>query len=218
MGRSLLVTCALLALPLAAAAQPAPADQSRFLMEFRLGALWPQPPVVVDVDDFDPSDTRVAIGGRFGWYPGSAEDRPRVRLDIGVDYAPVGSAEYFDVGLDSYARFEGHWVAIVPAVALEFVHTPRASADFRVGGAFIIEATTFLLERGYDYGEGPFENVCDLRAFEDLCTERFRGAAVVGAGARLVVVPRWRLFVGVDYTWLTIDRHVLVGTVGWHFK
>jgi hypothetical protein len=28
-------------------------------------------------------------------------------------------------------------------------------------------------------------------------------------------VPRCKLFVGVDYTWLTIDRHVLVGAFGW---
>ena len=82
-------------------------------------------------------------------------DPGRLRLDAGFDYVPLGSSEYSDAGLGSYARFEGHWWAVAPALALDVVSTPRLLVDAHVG---------------------------------------------------------------VDYTWLTLERHVLVGTFGCRFR
>jgi opacity protein-like surface antigen len=60
--------------------------------------------------------------------------------------------------------------------------------------------------------EGDFENVCGLTAFQDRCEDRWRTTLGIGAGARWHVRPSF--YVGVDYTWLSYGRHVLVGTVG----
>lgn len=212
----ILLAAMLTAMPQASPAQTtsAAAPEPRFLVEFRLGALWPQPPTIVDIDDLDPSDTRVAVGGRFGWYPGGTGALSRLSLQVVFDYAPLGSSEYFDDVLRSFARIEGHWFEVTPALAVDVVKLPRFVIDAHVGPSLVVESTTYLLEREFDDDGNQFENVCDLVAFEDLCTERYRGAAAIGAGARWIVKPSWDLFVGIDYTWLSHDRHVLVGTFG----
>ena len=110
-----------------------------------------------------------------------------------------------------------------PDISVDLVKTSRIVAGARVGPSIVGELTTFLLERssssctssgGVVSCEGPFENVCDLTAFEDRCAERYRAALALGGAVRWHPHRSWPLYVGVDYTWLTIDRNVLVGTIG----
>ena len=66
-----------------ALAQPAsPAEISpRFQIEGHAGALWPQPPRVVDPADEDrPSTTQAAVGGRLAWYFGAGALGRRAKL------------------------------------------------------------------------------------------------------------------------------------------
>jgi hypothetical protein len=214
---STLAVIMILALARPALAQPGSIEPV-FLAEGRVGALWPQPPIVLDPGDLDDSDTRVAAGARVGFYVGGDPATRRLRVDLNFTYAPLGSAEFFDDLLLSFARFEGHWFEFTPAIAFDLVKTPRFFVDAHVGPSLIAETTTFLLERDPDDNEGRFENVCDLRAFEDLCDENFRGAVSAGAGARVVINPEWGLYLGVDYTWMSHDRHMLVATVGRRFR
>jgi hypothetical protein len=157
------------------------------------------------------------IGGRFNIYFGRGALAQRLSLQLNVDWAGLGSIEYFDDQIGSFARNEGHWVAFSPALGIDVVRTPSFSIDVHAGPAVVVDLTTFLLEQG-DAGDGDFKNVCDLRAFEDLCNERIRGSAVFGVGARAIVVRRWKLHAGIDYGRYTYGRNVLVGTVGWDFR
>lgn len=208
-----------LAAPTAAAAQPDPSTTGRgepFLIELRVGALWPHPPLILDPGDLDTSTSRAAAGGRVSFYFGQGRVERRLSLQVAVDWADLGSLEFFDPVLRSGARAEGHWVSIVPALGLDVVRTRRMSMDVRAGPAILVNLTTFLLQRhDPDFDEGEFDNVCDLVAFNDRCTERVRGGAAAGIGARWIVKPSWKLFAGIDYTRLTTGQNVLVGTVGW---
>jgi hypothetical protein len=185
------------------------------LFELRVGALWPHPPAIVDLQDIDTSTTRPAAGGRLNLYFGRGPVERRLSLQIAVDWADLGAVEFFDPLLRSGARAEGHWFSVVPAFGVDVVRTRRMSMDVRAGPAILVDLTTFLLERhDPDFDDSDFENVCDLVAFEDRCHERVRGGGAVGVGARVIVKPSWKLFVGFDYTRLTTGRNVLVATVG----
>jgi hypothetical protein len=205
-----------------AAARPAAAqsgavkdDGVPLVMELRVGALWPRSPVIVEPDDDDPSTTRPAVGGRLGLYFGNGTLERRLSLQIAVDWAELGSIEFVDEALGSGARTEGHWFAVVPALGIDVVRRPRMSLDVRAGPAILVDLTTFLLQRhDPDFDESDFDNVCDLVAFKDRCSERIRAGGAVGFGARYVVKPSWKLFVGFDYTRFTVGRNVLVATVG----
>jgi hypothetical protein len=186
-----------------------------FLVELRVGALWPHAPVIVDFEDLDTSTTRPSAGGRLNLYFGSGRFERRLSFQIAVDWAELGASEFVDERLGSGARAEGHWVSVVPALGVDLVRTPRLSADARIGPAILVDLTTFLLQRhDPDFDESDFENVCDLVAFKDRCNERVRGGGAVGVGARFIVKPSWKLFVGFDYTRFTTGRNVLVATVG----
>ena len=191
-------------------------------IEGRIGALWPQPPLIIDGSDVDTSTTQPILGARMSWYFTSQLDR-RLNVQFAFDYAPLGESEYIDPELGSRVKREGHWYALTPAIAFDVVKTPRFFVDIHAGPSIVGEYRTFLLERssssctynsftGYTDCEGPFENVCDLTAFQNRCDDRWRTVMAVGAGARWYVRPSW--YVGVDYTWLSYGRHVLAGTVG----
>ena len=206
-----------------AAAQSPTTASSRpgVAFELRLGALWPQPPLIFDRDESAPSTSSFAVGGRFG-YNFAAPLGGRLGLHLLGDYAQLGSTEYTEAGL-GLVRREGHWFVFTPAISVDLVKTSRIVAGARVGPSIVGELTTFLLERssssctsvgGTVSCEGPFENVCDLTAFEDRCAERYRAALALGGSVRWHPHRSWPLYVGVDYTWLTIDRNVLVGTIG----
>lgn len=216
-----LLTMLVLLSPARALAQGTPAETTGapLLLELRVGALWRQAPSVVDVEDLDMSTTRPAAGARFNFYFGRGALERRLSLQLNVDWAYLGSTEYFDDDLDSRARSEGHWVAFSPALGIDVVRTSRFSIDLHAGPSLVTDLTTFLLERRDKNDDvQDFENVCDLRAFEDLCTERYRGSMAIGAGARAILVRRWRLHAGLDYTRLTYGRNVLVGTIAWDLR
>jgi len=211
----------LLLFPTGALAQTSSAEfeGAPLLFELRVGAMWRQAPLFVDVEDLDASTTRPGAGGRFNIYFGRGALERRLSLQLNVDWAYLGSIEYFDDDLDSRARAEGHWIAFSPAFGIDVVRTSRVSVDVHVGPSIVADLTTFLLERSDENDElGDFKNVCDLRAFEDLCTERYRGSMAIGAGARAILVRRWRVHAGIDYTHLTYGRNVLVATVGWDLR
>ena len=87
--------------------------------------------------------------------------------------------------------------------------------EARAGPAILVDLTTYLLQRhDPDFDESEFDNVCDLVAFNDRCSDRTRFGGALGFGARWIVKPSWQLFVGFDYTRLTTGRNVLVATVG----
>ena len=190
--------------------------------ELRLGALWPQPPLILDRDDGNPSTTSFAIGGRFG-YNFADPLGGRLGLHLIGDYARLGSTEYAEAEL-GLVRREGHWFAFTPAVSMDLLKTSRLVASARAGPSVVGELTTFLLERSdpsctyYSPGvyscEGEFDNVCDLTAFEDRCGEHYRTALSLGGGMRWYPHRTWPLYFGIDYTWLSPDQNVLVGTIG----
>ena len=201
-----------------ALAQPAspPEISARFRIEGHGGALWPQPPRVVDpADDDRPSTTQAAVGGRLAWYLGAGALGRRTKLQVTGQYAEIGSVEYLDVTLGSLARTEGHWFALTPALGVDLIRTSRITVDAHAGPSLVSETTTFLLERAHHDEEGDFENVCDLSAFENRCSDRYRGVAALGVGAKAIVRRGGSWYLGVDYTWLSHDRHVFVGTIGW---
>jgi hypothetical protein len=182
----------------------------------RVGALWPHAPIILDPGNPDTS-TRVAAGGRLSLYFGSGRLERRLSVQIAVDWANLGSVEFFDSAVPfSRGSAEGHWFSIVPAFGIDVVRTRRLSMDVRAGPAILVDLTTFLLQRDIpDFDEGDFDNVCDLAAFNDRCSERVRGGAAASIGARWIVKPSWKLFAGIDYTRLTTGQNVLVATVGW---
>jgi hypothetical protein len=205
--------------PTDATAQPATKPVA---FELRLGALWPQPPLVLDQDDAAPSTSSFTVGGRFG-YNFAGLLGGRLGLHVLGDYAlRLGSIQYTEAGLGLVSR-EGHWFVLTPAIAVDLLKTSRVVAGVRAGPSLVAELTTFGLQRsspsctvligGVVSCEGPFENVCDLKAFEDRCNERYRAALALGGGMRWHP-GRSPLYFGVDYTWLTIHRNVLVGTIG----
>lgn len=187
----------------------------RFIVDVHVGALRPQPVFVVDPDDVDDSDVRPLAGGRAGWYFTDAIDR-RLALAVRVDWAPAGSVEFFDEGVGSFARVEGHWFAVAPNLTADVVRLRRLTIDVHAGPAVVGELRSFLLERvdGASDEAGDWEDVCDLRAFEDRCDRDYRASASVGAGLRGILVPRWQLHAGFQYTWYTYGRHVVAGIVG----
>lgn len=201
-----------------ALAQPAsPAEISpRFQIEGHAGALWPQPPRVVDPADEDrPSTTQAAVGGCLAWHFGAGALGRRAKLQVTGQYAEIGSFDYLDVTLGSLVRTEGHWFVLTPALGVDLVRTSRFTVDAHAGPSLVSEMTTFLLERAHRDEEGDFENVCDLSAFENRCSDRYRGVAALGVGAKAIVRRGGSWYLGVDYTWLSHDRHVFVGTIGW---
>jgi opacity protein-like surface antigen len=217
------VTFAILAVARSAPAQTTPPSppSPQLLFELRLGALRPQAALIPGDPDFENSTTAAALGARFTWYLG----RPlngRLSVQFGVDWAPVGEVESVDPDLGSRVKREGHWFAFSPAVGVDLATTRRFAAEAHAGVSGILESTTFLLERsnptcsystytGYSC-EGDFDNVCDLAAFSARCSDHGRAAFALGAGARWYATRR--LHFGVDYTWMSYGRHVVVGTIG----
>ena len=204
-----------------ARATPAVTQGSSVTFEGRFGALWPQPPLVIDGAGAGTSTTQPIFGARISWYFTKHLDR-RLNLQFVLDYAPLGSTEYIDPELGTRVKREGHWITLTPAIAFDVVKTPGFFADVHAGPSIVDEYRSFLLERSnpscsYTPGlgtwcEGDFENVCSLTAYQDRCEDRVRTVLGLGAGARWKVLPT--LYVGVDYTWLSHGRHVLVGTIG----
>jgi len=227
--RTLAAIVMLAAIPSRVAAQtsppapgPAPAGPTiSGLAELRLGGLWPQPPLVSDPTAGPASSSSFVAGGQFGFnFPQPLGGR--VGLHFLVDYASLGGSEYTD-DLLGLVRREGHWFVFTPAISLDLVRSSRLSLGIRTGPSIVGEITTFLLERAqpsctytgtYSSCEGPFDNVCDLSAFEDRCTERYRGALALGAAVRWHPHATWPLHVGLDYTWLSYGRRVVVATIG----
>ena len=108
-----------------ALAQPAsPAEISpRFQIEGHAGALWPQPPRVVDPADEDrPSTTQAAVGGCLAWHFGAGALGRRAKLQVTGQYAEIGSFDYLDVTLGSLVRTEGHWFVLTPALGVDLHH------------------------------------------------------------------------------------------------
>ena len=206
----------------AAAQPPTPSSKAGLAFELRLGGLWPQPPLILDQDESHPPSTNAfAIGGRFG-YNFAKPLGGRLGLHLIGDYAELGSTEYAEAGLGPVRR-EGHWFVFTPSVSVDVLKTSRIIASARAGPSVIGELTTFLLERSdpscsYVAGtyscEGDFDNVCDLTAFEARCAERYRAAVALGGGIRWHPHRTWPLYVGIDYTWVSPNQNVLVGTIG----
>jgi hypothetical protein len=110
---------------------------------------------------------------------------------------------------------------VTPAIGFDVVKTPRFSADIHGGPSFVGTRRTILLQRSEPncyysmtgtYTCQNFENVCDQTAYQDQCDSQWRTDFGLGAGGRWRVTDM--LHVGIDYTWLSSGRHVLVGTVG----
>ncbi len=121
-----------------AQAPPSAAQAPPLMFEGRFGALWPQPPLVVDGSDGDTSTTQPVFGARFGWYFTSHLDG-RLNLQFVFDYAPLGSSEYIDPELGSRVKREGHWFAVTPAIAFDVVKTPRFFVDIHAGPSIVEE-------------------------------------------------------------------------------
>jgi hypothetical protein len=206
-----------------ALAQTVPRENTshRLQIEGHAGALWPQPPRVVDPADEDrPSTTRAAVGGRLAWYfVGDGALGGRVKLQVTSQYAESGSFDDFDRTLDRLVRTEGHWLVLTPALGIDLVRTSRFTVDAHAGPTLVGEMTTFLLERSHrSDDEDDFKNVCDLSDFEHRCSDRYRGVAALGVGARTLLRRGSSWYLGVDYTWLSHDRHVFVATIGWRMR
>jgi hypothetical protein len=202
-------------------AQPASPATTGFRVEVEGhgGALWPQPPRVIDpAEPGRPSTTTAAVGGRLAVYFTDRGPGRRLNLQIAGQYAEIGSFEYFDVFLRSRARTEGHWFAVTPALGVDLLRVGRITVTAHAGPSLVGEMTTFLLERTHPDEDGDFENVCDLSAFERNCSDSYRGVAALGISGRGVVRRGGSWYVGIDYTWLSHERHVLVGTIGWQIR
>jgi hypothetical protein len=201
---------------LAQPASPATTDV-RVQLEGHLGALWPQPPRVVDPTEQDPPETTTAaFGGRLALYFSDHGPAGRLKFQITGQYADLGSFNYFDVALRSRARTEGHWFAVTPALGIDLLRMGRLTVDAHAGPSLVGEMTTFLLERTHrDENGNEFENVCDLSAFENRCPDSFQGVAALGISGRGVIRQGGSWYLGLDYTWLSHGRHVVVGTIGW---
>jgi hypothetical protein len=202
-------------------AQPASPATTGFRVEVegQGGALWPQPPRVIDpAEPGRPSTTTAAVGGRLAVYFTDHGPGRRLNLQIAGQYAEIGSFEYFDVFLRSRARTEGHWFAVTPALGVDLLRVGRITVTAHAGPSLVGEMTTFLLERTHPDEDGDFENVCDLSAFERNCSDSYRGVAALGISGRGVVRRGGSWYVGIDYTWLSHERHVLVGTIGWQIR
>lgn len=214
MGAAVLSSTPALAQP------PSPATPGvRVLVEGHAGGLWPQPPRVVDPTELDrPGTTTAAVGGRLAVYFTDRLDG-RVKFQITGQYAELGSFEYFDAVLSSRARTEGHWFALTPALGVDLLRMGRVTVDAHAGPSLVTEMTMFLLERTHPDEDGnDFENVCDLAAFERNCSDSYRGVAALGISGRGFIRRGGSWYLGVDYTWLSHGRHVLVGTIGWQIR
>ena len=214
-------TIVAVARPASAQTTTPPPQDSRLLLELRIGALWPQEALIPGDPDFTDSTTPVAFGAGFIWYLG----RPlsgRLSVRFGVDYAPLGQVEYVDPLLGSRVKREGHWFGFNPSVGFDVATTPKFALEAHAGVSGILESKTFLLERAHptcSYStytgytcEGDFDNVCDLSAFSARCTDHGRAAFALGTGARWYATRL--LYFGVDYTWMSYGRHVVMGTIG----
>jgi hypothetical protein len=205
-----------------ALAQPTPPGPTdvRVQVEGHLGALWPQPPRVIDPAEPDSLETTTAaFGGRLALYFTDHGLPGRLKFQITGQYAELGSFNYFDVVLRSRARTEGHWFAVAPALGIDFLRMGRFTLDAHAGASLVGEMTTFLLERTHpDENGNEFENVCDLTAFENNCPDSYRGVAALGLGGRGLIRRGGSWYLGLDYTWLSHGRHVVVGTIGWQSR
>jgi hypothetical protein len=191
------------------------------MAELRLGGLWPQALLVSDGPDAGPSSSRFSAGARFGLtFPEPFGGR--LSLQFIVDYSSLGSSKSADGQLGLVKR-EGHWFVFTPAISVDLLKTSTLAVGVRAGPSVVGELTTFLLENtlpscSYSpYGsicDDQFENVCDLKAFEDRCTGTYRAALALGTGVRWHPVRAWPMYFGLDYTWLSSDKHLLVGTIG----
>jgi hypothetical protein len=201
--------------PVLAQPEPTVTTGVRFQIEGHAGALWPQPPRVVDPAE-QPETTMAAVGGRVAFYFTDRGPASRLKLQITGQYADLGSFEYFDAFLGSRARAEGHWFALTPALGVDFFRIGRITATAHAGPSLVGEMTTFLLERTHpDENGNDFENVCDLSAFEHHCPDSYRGVAALGLSGRGVIRQAGSWYLGLDYTWLSHGRHVVVATIGW---
>jgi hypothetical protein len=181
------------------------------------------PPLEVDVrvGTITPLEAEigpVSVGARLAAYPWRGNAASRFSVQFVGDYVYVADEEIFDPELRSGTKFTDHFFTLSPAIGVDLVRTSRVNLEVRVGGTVLGERTTFSLEGDIDNDFEQFENVCGLTAFRDRCDSEYDFSTHLAVGFRVLRKPGSPLFFGVDYTWLTLGQHQVVGTIGVAFN
>ena len=198
-------------LPVEGAAQGPPRfdkQAARMTLDFRVGAMWPGREAT-----FAATDTRFSFGARFAPYLGRGRVTHRLSVQVGIDYIPVSTHDYFDDVLQSDVRYREEILVLNPALGFDVVQTPRVDLVVRYGGAAMANRTRLELPGRY----GRFEDVCHLQPFEGACPSRWNFVGNAGTSLRVFPKEGLRLYFGVDYTRYAAYKNQLVGTVGFAF-
>ena len=212
---TIVFTCCVLAAPPAEAQAPfptAPAPPPYLgVIDGSIGGLWP----IATDDEAEP----VTGGFRAGIYLGASPVGRRLLAEFSFGGLSVRDLEYFDPSLGSYARRNSYLLLFNPSLGVDLLQTSRVLVTVRGGGAWTADRTTFSLERAeVNEDESPYENVCDLQAFEARCSTSYGFVGTAGAGVRVFVMRDGGLAVGADYTRYSNGWNQVVGTIGWYAR
>ena len=142
--------------------EPIAIEPPRVGVDGLLGGLWP---ITTDEDS-----TPFTGGGRFVMYLGESAIARRLSGAIAVNGLQVRSTKFFDAGLGSFVQSNNYVIVTNPAVGFDVLQFARVQLTVRGGGAWIVDETTFSLQRTHPDEDGSdYENVCDLEAFDQRC-------------------------------------------------
>jgi len=191
--------------------EPIAIEPPRVGVDGLLGGLWP---ITTDEDS-----TPFTGGGRFVMYLGESAIARRLSGAIGVNGLQVRSTKYFDAALGSFVQSNTYVIVTNPAIGFDVLQFARVQLTVRGGGAWIVDETTFSLQRTHPDEDGSdYENVCDLEAFDQRCFSDHDFVGTAGAGIRFFVSPNRAFAFGVDYTRFTNGWNQVVGTFGWYAR
>ncbi|HVH29593.1 MAG TPA: hypothetical protein VM818_22750 [Vicinamibacterales bacterium] len=212
------LTCFVSPTTILAQASSASAFLSPWRVEFRVGSAIPP--------DTGPDGGGNAIGGGLIAIPlGKSGPWRLFSAQFAADNAELGRTIFVDPVFGRAASTE-QLILLTPRLGITAMRTSRFIVDTYIGGGWLITNTSFALESTPDTNAGvnpafpaggggdDFENVCDLTLFTDRCGNIYEGVFTVGLGFRVRRKPDGHLFLGADYGWYSIDRHQIVGTVG----
>lgn len=185
---------------------PVPRTTPAAELDFRLGALWPE----------DGAEPHPAIGLRLALRPFMSVAGGGFSLQVTGDFRSFGGNDAYDEFYLLPRRITRNRFVLGTALGFDVLRTEVVAMDIRGGAALVRTRTNFLIDSslGFRNDIDPWENVCQFESFRDHCRTDYEATPLVAAGLRRDIVQSGAAYIGVDYTWLGINQHILVGAVG----
>jgi hypothetical protein len=175
-------------------------------LDFRLGALWPE----------DGAEPHAAVGLRLALRPFMSLAGGRFSLQFTGDFRSFGGNNAYDEFYQLHRRITRNRFVLGAALGFDVLRTEQVAMEIRGGVALVRTRTNFLIDSSLGFRDDGdlWENVCQFESFREHCRTDYEATPVVAAGLRRDIVQSGATYIGVDYTWLGINQHILVGAIG----